>query len=138
MHMHGTCVAREGQAVLLEGPPGAGKSDLALRLIDRGFVLVADDQVVVDGLQASPPERLAGLLEIRGLGLVRLPYVRAATLRLAVTLAAMPRLPDPARHDRLDLPLVRIDPRAASAPLLVGLALDATLGNVSFEAGAFG
>ena len=64
----------DGEAVLLVGPPGSGKSDLVLRLLARGFELVADDQVdIIDGI-ASCPADLAGLLEVRGLGVVRLPY----------------------------------------------------------------
>ncbi len=137
MQLHGTCVARNGAGVLLTGPPGAGKSDLALRLIDCGYVLVADDQVVVSGGQAGPPDALAGLLEVRGLGIVRLPYAARATLVLAVSLGATERLPAPARYGLLDLPLVQVDARAASAPLCVGLALDAVQGSVRFAAGAF-
>ena len=67
MQIHGSCAARDGAAVLLLGPSGSGKSDLALRLLDRGFLLVADDQVLIeDGVARAPPP-LAGLLELRGL-----------------------------------------------------------------------
>src|ERR1700722_4969710 len=71
--MHGSCVSRDGEAVLVVGPPGSGKSDLVLRLLSRGFELVADDQVTITDGIASSPEELAGLLEVRGLGIVRLP-----------------------------------------------------------------
>src|ERR1700712_5384495 len=72
--MHGSCVSKDGEAVLVVGPSGSGKSDLVLRLLSHGFELVADDQVVVaDGIVSGPPE-LAGLLEVRGLGIVRLPH----------------------------------------------------------------
>lgn len=139
MALHGSAAARdEGEGVLLVGAPGAGKSDLLLRLIDRGFQLVADDQVLIDNYFASAPAELAGILEIRGLGLARMPYMTRARLRLVVRLGCMDRLPVPSRYDIVDLPMVTLDPRAASAPLLVGLALDAALGRQGFAAGAFG
>jgi HPr kinase/phosphorylase len=138
MRLHANCVSRAGQAVLLVGPPGSGKSDLTLRLLDRGFDLVADDQVEITDLTATAPESLAGFLEIRGLGILRRPFVAQATLRLVVRMGHGERLPMPARYEILDLPVFSVDPFAASAPLLVGLALDAVQGNVSFVTGAFG
>jgi HPr kinase/phosphorylase len=138
MRLHANCVARTGHGMLLVGPPGSGKSDLTLRLIDRGFDLVADDQVDIAGLTASPPEALAGLLEVRGLGILRRPFVAQAALCLVVRMGHGERLPAPARYEILDLPVISVDPFAASAPLLVGLALDAVQGNVSFVTGAFG
>src|SRR4051812_30268500 len=63
MKIHGSCAARDGAGVLFLGPPGSGKSDLLLRLLDRGFVLVADDRVEIDGGVARAPETLSGLLE---------------------------------------------------------------------------
>ena len=137
--VHGSCVARDGAGVLLLGPAGSGKSDLALRLIGRGFGLVADDRVdVMDGV-ASAPAALAGLLEVRGLGVVRLPaHTTAARLALVGELGAlMERLPFPARHAGLGLPLIRLDAAAASAADRVILALDCALGRVGQVAGAF-
>ncbi len=88
--IHGTCIALDGAGVLLRGPSGAGKSDLALRLIDMGAELVADDQVELtrhdDALIAKPAPNLAGLLEVRGLGVVRLNYRPETSLFLAVDL----------------------------------------------------
>ena len=77
-YVHATCVAlragRSWRGVLLRGPSGAGKSDLALRLVEGGGRLVADDQTALvpqgSGLVASPPGTLAGLLEVRGVGIV--------------------------------------------------------------------
>src|SRR5271154_890830 len=99
MQIHASCVAREGAGVLLLGRPGAGKSDLALRLLEVGFALVADDRVDIrDGL-ARAPEALAGLLEVRGLGIVRLAHVSAARVVLAVELGGeVARLPAPRRY----------------------------------------
>jgi HPr kinase/phosphorylase len=88
--MHATCVSFGDIGILLRGPSGAGKSDLALRLIEAGATLVADDQVrlTVDSgvLYASPPDELAGLLELRGVGPVRLPYVSGVSIRLVADL----------------------------------------------------
>ncbi len=137
MQIHASCAARDGQGVLLLGPSGSGKSDLLLRLLDRGFDLVADDRVeLADGI-ASVPRALAGLLEVRGLGVVRLPHVPSARIALAVELGAGERLPAPATHALSGRPLVHIDPAAASAPQRVALALDCALGRTSQLAGAF-
>ncbi len=138
MNMHASCAARDGKGVLLTGPTGSGKSDLLLRLLSRGFSLVADDRVDIAGLHASPPVALAGMLEVRGLGILRLAHVAPVDLALVVDLcASVPRLPAPARHAVLDLPLIRLDPREASAPDKVALALDCALGRVTQLAGAF-
>ena len=123
--------------MLLLGPPGAGKSDLLLRLADRGFSLVADDQVDIAAGYASAPAPLEGLVEARGLGIVRLPFQARAKVALVVQLQRGERLPMPARYDDLDLPMVCLDPWTASAPLLVELALDGALGKLRFVTGAF-
>ena len=132
--VHASCVALDGAGVLLRGPAGAGKSDLALRLIDAGAVLVADDQCVLtragDTLCVEAPAALAGLLEVRGLGIVRLPVRGAAPLRLAVDLVAadaVERLPEPACCDVLGVRLAQLclAPFQASAPAKIALALKA-------------
>jgi HPr kinase/phosphorylase len=138
MRLHASCAARDDAGVLLIGPSGAGKSDLLLRLIDRGYTLVADDQVEILGLTASAPPALAGLLEVRGLGIVRLPYLASTRLALVVMLQRGERMPMPTRYDDLDLPMVSVDPWTASAPLLVGLSLAAAQGKQPFVTGAFG
>ena len=138
LRIHGTCVARGNDAVLIVGPSGSGKSDLALRLIGKGFVLVADDQVEIAGGRARAPPSLSGLLEVRGLGIVRLPYCPDATIRVVIDLTQRPeRLPEPARHPVLGLPAVRLDASGASAPERAILALDCALGAVTQVAGAF-
>jgi len=136
--IHGSCVAKDGDAILLIGPPGSGKSDLALRLLSLGFELVADDQVdIMDGI-ASCPIELAGLLEARGIGIVRLPYRPDARLALVVELTgSADRLPYPVQHPDWRLPVVRIDATASSAPDKIALALNCALGRISQVAGAF-
>jgi HPr kinase/phosphorylase len=137
MQIHASCAAREGHGVLLLGPPGSGKSDLLLRLFDYGFVLVADDRVDIrDGI-ARAPAALAGLLEVRGLGLMRLTHDPQAPVSLAVTLGRGERLPQPETYPPLGVPLVRIDPQACSAPRRVVLALDCAIGRATQLAGAF-
>ena len=123
--------------MLLLGPSGSGKSDLLLRLLDRGFALVADDRVDLDAGVASAPEALAGLLEVRGLGLVHMPYVASVAVALVVELGQAARLPDPSTHAAFGRPLVHVDPASPSAPQRVALALDCALGRTKQLAGAF-
>ena len=138
VRVHGSCVARDGAGVLIVGPSGSGKSDLALRLLNRGFVLVADDQVDIANGFARAPDALTGMLEVRGLGIVRLPYLSAARLTIVIALTDQTeRLPYPRRHAALDLPLLHLEASGASAPDRVALALDCALGRVTQIAGAF-
>lgn len=130
--VHATTVARDGRAVMISGPSGSGKSDLALRLLDRGFGLVSDDQTIVrrdgDRLIAVPPPTIAGKLEIRGIGIVDLPYASEVPLALLVELTSeIQRAPDDDRERPLlgiPLPLVSVDAMTASAAAKVALALD--------------
>jgi len=103
LHANVTVVAVEGRGLLIEGSPGSGKSSLALALIDRGAVLVGDDGVELENragrLWALPPPNIAGMLEVRGVGIVTLP---AAPAPLALVLAlgdAADRLPEPRTHE---------------------------------------
>lgn len=140
MLMHASCAARDDLGLLLTGAPGAGKSDLLLRLLDRGFALVADDQVEIDPQGwARAPQALAGLLEIRGLGIMRLPFRDRArpVLVAALTPGPVPRLPLPQRAAGLDLPLIALDPRPASAAQKLDLAFEAAIGRMPQQAGAF-
>ena len=123
--------------MLLLGPCGCGKSDLLLRLIDRGFLLVGDDRVDVENGRASAAAGLEGLIEVRGLGILRLPWRGSARLRLVCLLAAgPPRLPHVAMHE-LGVPLLVVDPQPASAPMLLAHALDCLRGKTSMHSGAF-
>lgn len=130
--VHASTVASNGRAVLITGPSGSGKSDLALRLLDRGFTLVSDDQTVVkkDGgrLLASAPPAIAGKLEIRGIGIVDLERLDDVPVALIVELTSdIQRLPDDSRERPIlgvRLPLITIDAMTASAPSKVAIALD--------------
>ncbi len=147
--VHATCIALHGgqgggqggsgegpRGILLRGASGAGKSDLALRMIDQGALLVADDQcaLVRNGagaaahLVASAPAAIAGALEVRGLGLRDVPSLAAVPLVLVVDLVAadaVERMPDAAVEEILGIavPRLALDPFAASAPAKLRLAL---------------
>lgn len=130
LRMHATCVALGEAAVLLRGASGAGKSDLALRLIEAGARLVADDQVELTAeggrLVARAPAALAGKMEVRGVGIVPMAAVAAAPVALIADLAAAPeRLPEPAQEAILGIAVPRIElaPFEASAPSKLRLAL---------------
>lgn len=132
IQIHATCVAIDGAGILLRGPSGAGKSDLALRLVDAGALLVADDRVDLRrqgaGLVASAPASLQGLVEARGVGILRLPFLDAAPLRVVVDLVAraqVERLPEPEAEAILGvaLPRLRLHGFDASAPAKLALVL---------------
>ena len=130
--VHASTVSMDGRAVLITGPSGSGKSDLALRLLDRGFALVSDDQTLVrredDRLIASAPLNIAGKLEIRGLGIVEMDHAGDMPVALLVELTSdIARMPDDSRERPIlgvSIPLVSIDAMAASAPSKVAVALD--------------
>ena len=130
--VHASTVAVDGRAILITGPSGSGKSDLTLRLLDRGFTLVSDDQTLVrrsgDRLIASAPATIAGKLEIRGIGIVEMDTVKDVPLALIVELTGeLLRLPDDSRERPIlgvALPLISVDAMTASAPSKVALGLD--------------
>lgn len=148
VNIHASCVlladaakafgAPPDAGVLLLGESGKGKSDLALRLIERGAKLVADDRCEIsarDGaLYARAPQSLAGLIEVRGAGIIALPYAREARIALAVEMMEegyVPRLPQPERYmtpPEITLaederpPLIWLAPFEASAPAKVAIA----------------
>ena len=142
MFVHATCVAlkhgRAWRALLLRGPSGAGKSDVALRLLEAGGRLIADDQThlakVGRALIATPPQSLAGLIEVRGIGIVKLgrgQLLARAPLALLVDLVRpdqVERMPEPAREKVLgiDLPKVALAPFEASIVTKLRLALGRT------------
>jgi serine kinase of HPr protein (carbohydrate metabolism regulator) len=130
--IHASTVAVDGRAVLITGPSGSGKSDLTLRMLDRGFTLVSDDQTIVrkegERLIASAPANIAGKLEIRGVGVVEMETVSDLPVALIVELTnEIQRLPDDSRERPflgVSLPLVSVDAMTASAASKVALALD--------------
>ena len=130
--IHASTVALDGRAVLITGPSGSGKSDLALRLLDRGFTLVSDDQTIVkrdgDRLVATAPPTIAGKLEIRGIGIVDMDRLSDLPVALIVELTSqIERIPDDSRERLIlgiRLPLISIDAMTASAPSKVAIALD--------------
>ena len=121
--VHGTCVVFCGRGLLIRGPSGSGKSDLALRLIDAGGSLVADDQTEIsrvgDTLAANAPESIKGLIEIRGFGLVRMPVAGAVRLDAVIQCEQGPieRMPEQTalRFHDVAVPLYYIHPFEASA-----------------------
>lgn len=129
--VHASCVAIDGVAVLIEGRSGVGKSDLALRLIDRGARLVSDDYTILlrrDGtLIAQPPATLAGRIEVRGIGIVEMEHVTDVPVGLIVAIVeAPPRMPGEGRRRRIagvDLREIALPSLEPSAPLKVELAL---------------
>lgn len=128
---YATCIAIDGDAVLIVGPSGSGKSDLALRLIDRGAMLVSDDQTVIErrdgALYASAPAALANRIEIRGLGIMDCPAVCDVPVRLIVHLVQdYDRFPLDHGSESLcgmDVASVRMSRFESSAPIKVEWAL---------------
>jgi serine kinase of HPr protein (carbohydrate metabolism regulator) len=128
--VHATCVSIGGRGVLISGRSGSGKSDLALRLIDRGAQLVSDDYTEVRSasarLVARAPAAIAGRMEIRGVGLVEIAAAAEAPVCLSVNLDSPPeRLPEP-RMQRLagqDVPVIALAALEPSAPLKLERAL---------------
>jgi serine kinase of HPr protein (carbohydrate metabolism regulator) len=139
--VHATAVAIGGRAVLLRGPSGCGKSDLALRLIDAGARLIADDQSELrrdsDAVLVNAPHAIAGLIEVRGVGIVKLDALPAAPLVLIANLVApqhVERMPEPSNETifGLAIPVVAIAPFEASAPVKLRLALNAIAAGGTF------
>lgn len=142
LNVHGTAIAAGGRAVLIRGPSGSGKSDLALRAIATGrsslvcepAILVSDDRVIVQpedgGLSVAAPAALLGLLEVRGLGIVRVPAVERARLVLVadlVPLNVIERLPNEGQTAEIvpgwSVRRIAITPFEASAPIKLLMAL---------------
>jgi hypothetical protein len=136
MNIHASCALVGRHGVLILGESGQGKSDLLLRLMDDGAKLVADDRTELYAargrLCARAPKSIAGLIEVRGLGIIAQPFAKSAVLALAVRLGTPERLPEPAFFEppagfgrTKAVPLIVLDGRAASAPARIRLALKA-------------
>lgn len=129
--LHATAIAINGAGILLSGPSGCGKSDLALRLIDRGAVLVSDDGVLIEAgdnhvlLRTAP--NIAGLIEMRGVGIIKMPFSDGIALRLSVELEGNPdRLPVEGLTTHIaghEIAHLRLSAFESSAPLKVEQAL---------------
>lgn len=133
MIRHAGLIARRAsgtwRGILIEGTSGAGKSDLALRALSAGFRLVSDDRVVLwtsqGRLFGRSPDPLAGLIEVRGLDVVRVDALPLCEVALVARLGEPERLPEPQAVEILGVRIaaIDIDPRAASAPVKLGRAL---------------
>ncbi len=128
--IHASCVAIHGHAVLICGASGAGKSDLTLRLLDRGAALVSDDYTLLQCLGgqliARAPANIAGKIEVRGIGIVDWPCIAEARVALGLTLDARPdRMPPATLPHRsilgIAVPFLALDGLHASAPIKVEL-----------------
>lgn len=131
--LHCSTVAIGGRAVMIEGRSGSGKSDLALRLIDRGARLVSDDYTIARRkgklLLASPPETIAGKIEVRGIGLVEMDHIADQPVALVVqlfdTVDRMPATPELRVIAGVSVPVMKIAPMENSAPIKIELAMEA-------------
>lgn len=129
--VHATAVEIGGHAIMLRGPSGSGKSDLALRLIDRGAKLISDDIVHIEAsggsLLVTCAPNIAGQIEVRGVGICSVDYVQSAPLRLVVEFASeIDRMPSEQEQTLIHnyaVPLLKLDPFEASSVLKVELAL---------------
>lgn len=128
IRVHGNAVKINDKGILLTGPSGSGKSDLSLRLIDGGGCLISDDytEIKAQGGQAilSPPAEIAGRLEIRGIGLMKLSYCRDIPLHLVFELTDrrdIERMPEDRSitFDGVTVPVRKLDPFTASAEAIV-------------------
>jgi serine kinase of HPr protein (carbohydrate metabolism regulator) len=136
--VHATCIAFDGKAILLRGPPGSGKSDLAIRALAAGARLIADDQVMLasagNEILASAPAALRGMIEVRGIGVMRMDADAEGRVALIADLAdtrsvaAEPLERMPERRNcalmGLTLPWIKLAPFEASAVAKLRLALD--------------
>jgi serine kinase of HPr protein (carbohydrate metabolism regulator) len=129
--LHASCVVKDGRAVLISGRSGSGKSDLALRLIDRGARLVSDDYTVVKRvsgtLRAAAPANIAGRIEVRGIGIVEMEALNDAPVCLMIDVdrgpERMPHRPEALMIAGVRLPAIALNALEASAPVKVEMAL---------------
>jgi serine kinase of HPr protein (carbohydrate metabolism regulator) len=145
LRLHASCVAIDAHGVLLLGEPRAGKSDLSLRLIDRGAKLVADDQVELmrkgRKILASSPENIRGLIEVRGVGIFKTPAKQNVPVLLIVQLSQqewIERLPQPEPYECLGVHIaqMRVCAFEYSAAIKIEMAM-AALQDDSMTVGAF-
>ncbi len=134
MNIHASCINFKKKGILLLGDSGAGKSEMCLRLIfEHGAVLVADDRVDIvikqQKIYASAPQILEGLLEVRGIGIIKLKYCRRSKIDMVVKLTnqKIERLPEKEFYvfEGIKIPQISINPQEVAAPIkiLAGLSL---------------
>ena len=138
--IHGTAVAISDKGIILRGPPGSGKSDLALRLIDNGAVLVADDRIELvrknNNLFACCPRIIAGKIEVRGIGILNVPYIEETIITMVVNLVTPDQVRRIREPDAINLlgdnvTSLKLVPFEASAVAKVRIALS-SLGKTEF------
>lgn len=136
--IHATTVSLDGRGVILRGPSGSGKSDLAVRLINEGALLVADDQTIlfIEGgrLMAQSPAEIAGKMEVRGVGIVKMGPPAIVPVFLVVEMVdpgEVPRMADfaPVELVGQQVPRIHLAPFEMSASAKVKLALRSLLGS---------
>jgi HPr kinase/phosphorylase len=140
--VHATALAINGQGILLTGPSGSGKSDLALRIIDRGGILISDDVVIVSktdqGLSVGVAPNIAGKIEVRGVGICIVQHIPSAPLQLAVALSNnINRMPDEHRTMNMmgiAVPLIDLAPFECSAAIKLEMALKYFVDSISAQA----
>jgi serine kinase of HPr protein (carbohydrate metabolism regulator) len=133
--LHGTAISIGGHGVLIMGESGSGKSDLALRLIDRGAILISDDVVFLETRDNAPiltvAPNIAGKIEVRGVGIFNVDFLASAPLRLAVQFVDAPdRLPEDVAHTAIGgyvVPVSKLNPFEQSSAIKVEYALRAVL-----------
>ena len=133
--VHGTAISIGGHAVLIMGESGSGKSDLALRLIDRGAILISDDVVFLETRDNAPiltvAPNIAGKIEVRGVGIANVDFLASAPLRLVVKFVDVPdRLPEDVAHTNIGdyvVPVSKLNPFEQSSAIKVEYALRAVL-----------
>ena len=133
--IHGTAISIGGHAVLIMGESGSGKSDLALRLIDRGAILISDDVVFLETRDNAPiltvAPNIAGKIEVRGVGIANVDFLASAPLRLVVKFVDVPdRLPEDVAHTNIGdyvVPVSKLNPFEQSSAIKVEYALRAVL-----------
>ncbi len=135
--IHGTAVSIQGYGVLILGPSGSGKSDIALRLMDRGAILISDDSVFLDPDPAAPtlhaPTTIIGKIEVRGVGICDVPNQPQAPLSLCILLDGEPiRYPDPwPMHEMggIDIPALTLRAFEVSTPIKIEYAIQKIISN---------
>jgi serine kinase of HPr protein (carbohydrate metabolism regulator) len=131
--VHGTAISIGGHGVLIMGESGSGKSDLALRLIDRGAILISDDVVFLETRDNAPiltvAPNIAGKMEVRGVGISNVDFIASAPLRLVIEFVDTPdRLPEDVARATIgdySVPVSRLNPFEQSSAIKVEYALRA-------------